>query len=460
MGLVLMSQRELSRIEVLGRLIDGRVDATVAGRLMGLSRRQVCRLKKRFVKDGAVGISHKSRGRVSNRKTSDQVRVASVALVSEHYADFGPTLAAEKLLERHGIKVSRETLRHWMVDAGLWQTRATRKRIYQPRHRRQHRGELVQIDGSEHDWFEGRRAMCTLLVFIDDATSQLMALRFAESENTFSYFGALEDYLHRHGRPVAFYSDKYSVFRVTGSESRGGRMTQFGRALSQLNIDIICANSSQAKGRVERANKTLQDRLIKELRLAGIDDIETANAWLPGFMEDFNQRFAKPPASHEDLHRDISDIGRLEDILCWREERYVSQQLVVHYNQLKLSLIPEGVALKLGGKPVEVYDFPDGRLQIRYQGHPLPYKIFDKLQRVTQAAIVDNKRLSEVLTWIKAEQEKRELTIPHTKTPHRKDQKPGMMKARMTQFEAWKATKSDKKRGRPRKSVAPPLQSM
>jgi hypothetical protein len=182
--------------------------------------------------------------------------------VRERYADFGPTFAAEKLAERYDLRVSRETLRSWMRQAGIWMSRAERKRIQQPRYRREHVGELVQIDGSEHRWFEDRAAACTLLVFVDDATSRLMELRFVASESTFAYFEALKAYLRRHGKPVAFYSDKHSIFRVSNENTASGNgMTQFGRALSELNIEILCANTSQAKGRVERAHHTLQDRL-------------------------------------------------------------------------------------------------------------------------------------------------------------------------------------------------------
>ena len=212
-----------------------------------------------------------------------------------------------------------------MRQAGIWLPRAERKRIQQPRHRREHVGELIQIDGSEHRWFEDRAPPCTLLVFVDDATSRLMELRFVPSESTFAYFEALKTYLARHGKPVAFYSDKHSIFRVSNENAVGGDgMTQFGRALSELNIEILCANTSQAKGRVERAHHTLQDRLVKEMRLAGIDTIEAANAFLPRFMDGYNTRFAKPPAREHDLHRPLAMEHDLDDILCWREQRSVS----------------------------------------------------------------------------------------------------------------------------------------
>ena len=199
-----------------------------------------------------------------------------------------------------------------MQDAGIWLSRKQRRTFHQPRLRRECYGELIQIDGSDHHWFEDREPSCTLLVFIDDATSTLMHLEFVTSENTFSYFGALEAYLHEHGRPVAFYSDKHTVFRVAsqGAESGHG-MTQFGRALNELNIEILCANSSQAKGRVERANRTLQDRLVKELRLTGISDMTAANAFLPSFTARYNAKFAKTPRRPDNLHRPLNtDLDR------------------------------------------------------------------------------------------------------------------------------------------------------
>ena len=225
---------------------------------------------------------------------------------------------AEKLREDQGITVGRETLRLWMIEAGLWRDRKQRQHIHQPRRRRECVGELVQVDGSEHWWFEDRGPPCTLLVFVDDATSRLMQLQFVESESTFAYFHAARADLEAWGKPVAFYSDKHGVFRVNHRGALGGDgMTQFGRALHALNIDIICANSSQAKGRVERAHKTLQDRLVKELRLAGVATLAAGNALLPAFTADYNTRFARPPANKKDLHQGaIADNKRLGPLLA------------------------------------------------------------------------------------------------------------------------------------------------
>jgi len=407
MGWVIMSERELNRVEVLSRVVDGRRTVAEAASILGMSKRQVQRLLVRFRRDGAGSIRHRGRGQRSNNQKSAGVRDYALSLIRETYSDFGPTFATEKLVEVHGLNVSRETVRKWMIEDGIWLSKAARRTFHQPRSRREAYGELIQIDGSDHHWFEDRAERCTLLVFIDDATSQLMELRFVPSESTFSYFSALESYLAKHGRPVAFYSDKHSVFRIVAKEAKGGqRMTQFGRALSELNIEILCANSSQAKGRVERANRTLQDRLVKELRLAGISNIDAGNAFLPGFMEKFNAKFAKPPARDDNLHRALNvEPDRLADILCWRDTRNVSQQLTLMYERKKYMLDVNDLSRDLVGKDVDTYAFPDGRFQIRWKGVALPYTVFDKNQRVTHAAITENKLLGDQLAWVKQQQE-------------------------------------------------------
>jgi hypothetical protein len=238
----------------------------------------------------------------SGRRLLTTVRKLALGLIRERYADFGPTLAHEKLVESHGMKLSVETLRQWMIAEGIWPPRAQRaSQPHPPRARRACLGHLVQIDGCDHEWFESRAPRCVALVYVDDATSRLMQLRFAESESTFDYFEATRGYLEQHGRPVAFYSDKAGIFRVNAKQPKGGdRATQFSRAMGELNIDLLCANSPQAKGRVERTHKTLQDRLTKELRLRGIASIDAANVFAPWFVGDYNRRFARAPLSRHD----------------------------------------------------------------------------------------------------------------------------------------------------------------
>jgi transposase len=301
-----MSKRDLQRIEVLTEVLADQRTAESAAGVLGVSLRQAQRLLARYRDGGGGALIHKSRGKPANNKLGSGVQGYVLDLVRQNYRDFGPTLAAENLLERHGVEISRETLRKWMVGEGLWLSRKQRRTFHQPRLRRESYGELVQIDGSNHRWFENRGEPCTLLVFIDDATSKLMQLRFVPSESTDSYFRALQGYLKDHGCPVAFYSDKHTVFRMNRPDTKGGSgMTQFGRALAELNIEILCANSSQAKGRVERVNRTLQDRLVKDLRLAAICDIVAGNVFLPSFLEHFNERFAVPAQKTENLHRPL-----------------------------------------------------------------------------------------------------------------------------------------------------------
>jgi hypothetical protein len=248
------------------------------------------------------------------------------------------------------------------------------------------------------------------------------ALRFVETESTFAYFAATQGYLEAHGKPVAFYSDKHAVFRAARTGVTGDGMTQFGRALHALNIEIICANSSQAKGRVERANKTLQDRLVKELRLAGVSSMEAGNAFLPGFVADYNARFAKAPANPKNLHRPMASRETLEDAFTWRVERTLSQALTLQYDKVLFILDPTEEAQDAIGKRVEVLDYPDGRLAIRHNGVDLPYRAFDKIRHVRQADVVENKRLGPLLEMIRQQQMAQEPEKRSRRGPQRRDQ--------------------------------------
>lgn len=407
-----MSERELRRIEVLSKVIERRMTGVAAANLLDVSVRQVQRLLKTFQADGAAALRHKARGRRSNNRIVDGVRDFVLELICERYIDFGPTLAREKLIERHQLAVSKETLRKWMTEAGIWTSRRERKqRLHQPRGRRDCLGEMVQIDGSHHWWFENRGPKCALLVFIDDATGKLLHLRFAGSENTFDYFHAAKAYLREWGKPLAFYSDKHGIFRAThGSEKdRSSGLTQFGRALYELNIDIICANTPQAKGRVERANQTLQDRLVKELRLRDISTIESANAYAPEFMADFNARFGKEPRNPKDMHRPLADHENLDGAMCRKEVRTLSQALTLRYDKVLFILDPTDTAKRLARKKVVVCDYPDGRLEVMHDGIALPYRTFDKLRSVHRSEIVENKRLDAALDLVAQMQAGREL---------------------------------------------------
>jgi hypothetical protein len=406
MAVMSMSTQEFGRLEVLLGVLSGRLRIADASRLIGVCRRQVLRLLCGLRQDGAASLISKRRGRPSNNRLPTAVRELAVSLVRERYADFGPTLAAEKLAELHGCTVSRETLRGWLIAEGLWVDRRHRlPSPHQPRRRRECLGELVQIDGSEHAWLEDRGPVCTLLAFIDDATSRIMLLRFVASESAFDYFRATRLYLEAHGKPVAFYSDKHSIFRVNNKDAAGGDgVTQFGRVLTELNIDIICANTPQAKGRVERAFGTLQDRLVKELRLAGISTIAAANAWLPGFMADYNRRFGRAPTNAKDLHRPLAETDKLDEILAWREERTVTNNLTLHYDRMMILLTPGPSTSQLRRKKVDVVNYPDGRFAVQFHGVPLPFTVFDKIQTVQPGAIVENKRLGAALALVKQHQ--------------------------------------------------------
>src|SRR6266498_3418856 len=290
--LLRMSAKELSRLEVIQRLTQKKINQKEAGPILKLSTRQIKRLRKAFREQGAAGLVSKHRGRKANNRLSEEVKRKALNLLKTKYQGFGPTLAHEKLVEKEKLKLSDESVRKLMIEERLWKARKAKKVVvHQLRERRACFGELVQIDGSSHDWFEGRADPCVLLVFIDDATGKLVQLFFVDSESFFSYCQATESYFKQYGKPLAFYSDKNSIFRVNvPSGDTRPDLTQFGRAMLELDIEVICANTPQAKGRVERVIQTLQDRLPKEMRLRKIISREAGNAYLPAFLADFNQQ--------------------------------------------------------------------------------------------------------------------------------------------------------------------------
>jgi hypothetical protein len=409
METVSRSYEELDRVGVIERVIERRLTQREAARMLGLTSRQVRRLRRAYERDGPGGLASKQRSRPSNRRLPCKLRREALAIVRSRYEGFGPTLAHEKLTEWHGLRLSVETLRHWMSKDGLWIPRARRApRIQQPRRRRPCRGELVQIDGSDHGWFEERAGRCTLLVFVDDATGALMELRFCESESAFSYFTAMRSYLEQHGKPVALYSDKATVFRVNRKEPRGGDgVTQFSRALSSLNIDILCAHTPAAKGRVERAHLTLQDRLVKELRLRGIRDVEAANAFAPEFIADYNRRFARAPRSEHDAHRPLQPSDDLARIFSWQETRLVSKSLTLSYKRVLYVLDPTDAARAARKKRVRIEEREDGSLSFWNGEHALLATAFPKEHGVRQGQVVESKRLSATMEFIKERQRER-----------------------------------------------------
>ena len=387
-----------------------RITQVRAAEILNLSTRQITRLLHKFSQDGISGLVHASRGQPGHRRHDEVMKSKCLSIISEHLLGFGPTLAHEKLASMFDLNIPVETVRRWMTANDLWIPRAKRqKRPYQPRYNRDCFGELIQIDGSYHDWFEGRAGKCCLLVYIDDATGKLLHLRFCQAETTFDYMLSTRAYIEQYGKPVAFYSDKHSVFRVNQKSSQNSQITQFGRILNELNIDIIFANSPQAKGRVERANRTLQDRLIKEMRLGNISSIEEANAWLPCFIEQFNQKFGKCARNSKNLHRPLTESqSELDDIFTWQEPRKVTKSLTITYDKCVYILEANEFNQKLVGQYISFLEYPDGTVAIMHEGRKINYRIFNKLAELQQNEVVENKRLGAVLEHIKQQHEELE----------------------------------------------------
>jgi transposase len=392
-----MSTKELSRLEVMQRLEEKRMIQKEAAEVLGVSVRQVKRLVRAYRREGVKGLVSKRRGKPSNNRLSEETKQKALDLLKSKYTGFRPTLAHEKLEELEGLKISVESVRQLMIVEGLWKPKKARKVVtHQMRERRACFGELVQIDGSEHDWFEGRAPKSTLLVFIDDATGKLMQLLFVECESFFGYCQAAEGYFTRYGKPSAFYSDKHGIFRVNlPSSGHSDALTQFGRAMQELEIQIICANTPQAKGRVERVIQTLQDRLPKELRLRNISSPEVGNAYLPEFIADFNQRFAVPPRSTHDAHRPLTARDDLPRIFTWQETRTLSKNLTLQFRKVIYQIQTPRPTYSMRRASVTICLDAQEKITLLYKGKPLDYTIFHK--QAHQAEIVDSKQIDRTL---------------------------------------------------------------
>jgi len=372
-----MSQKERVRLSVMKQVQEDELKLVEASEVLGLSYRQTKRIWGRYQAQGDRGLVHAARGKPGKRAKPAELRARILTRYDKRYPDFGPTLAAE-YLAGEGLVVDHETLRRWLLAAGKPRMRRRRQRHREWRERKPCFGAMVQLDGSHHDWFEGRAPRCVLMVMVDDATNRVWA-QFFDEETTRASYDMLERWVRRWGLPQSLYVDKDSIYRCEGvgsiAEQIAGRepQTQFGRAMEQLGVELILANSPQAKGRVERMNGTLQDRLVKALRLAGINDMEAANEFLAKkFLPGFNRKFEVEPASQADAHRGIP--RELNQVLSWEEERVVQKDWTVVCRNQWYQLDREHEPLGLAGKKVIVRTLRNGMVQLAREGLKLRFR--------------------------------------------------------------------------------------
>jgi hypothetical protein len=374
-----MSRKERKRLTVMAGVTAEKLTLVQAAELMGVGYRQSKRIWKRYQADGDAGLVHRLRGQPSARRKPAALRAQALARYAEdRYADFGPTLMAEHLAKEK-LVVDHETLRRWRVAAGQHTVRRRRQVHREWRERKPSFGAMVQLDGSHHEWFEGRGPKCVLMVMVDDATNQMRARFFAE-ETTRASYDVLEGWVRKHGLPGSLYVDRDSIYRCEGVASIAQQLageepeTQFGRAMKTLGVELILANSPQAKGRVERMNGTLQDRLVKEMRLAGISNLESANRFLDGnYLRAFNRQFARTAASPVDVHRAVP--RNLNEVLSWEEERVVQCDWTVACEGKRYQLDRQHEALSLVRRKVIVRTLRNGRIQLVYRDQPLKWRI-------------------------------------------------------------------------------------
>ena len=374
-----MSHKERSRLQVMAQVVGNQLTLSQAAVLLGISYRQARRVRLRYLAQGDGGLVHRLRGVASNRKTKDSTREAVLKRYRQQYAGFGPTLACE-YLAKEGHAISHDTLWRWLRAEGLFERRRRRSKHRSRRDRRRMTGELVQMDGSPHDWFEGRGASCCLMVMVDDATGRVYA-RFYERETLSAAFDVFGRYAALYGLPRGLYVDRAGIYRSdrepTAAEQLAGQspLTQFGRAMKDVGVELILANSPQAKGRVERMNQTLQDRLVKAMGLAGVKSIEAANAFLAGpFLADLNDQFCVAAADDAQGHREIPAEMKLAEVLCVAEGRVVGRDWCVQWAGRVLQIDACHEALGLAGKQVTVRELADGSLQLLWGGEKLTWR--------------------------------------------------------------------------------------
>ena len=383
-----MSTQERERSHLIRETQEQRLSQREASERLGIGARQFKRLVRQWKHDGDTGLVSRQRGRPSNNRLSTERQEALLSLLRGKYAGFGPTLAAEKLAEHEGIAVSKETIRHLQIADRLWHPKKRReKRVYGLRDRRPRFGELIQIDGSPHAWLDDRGPRCTLIVFIDDATNRLTALRFAPAETRLAYLQALRSHVLEHGCPLAFYSDRHGIFRVNAKDAQSGDgKTEFGRVCDRLKIDPIHALTPQAKGRVERANQTLQDRLVKEMRLLGISTMEAAQAYVPTFIAAWNLKFLVEPKNPGSAHRPWTGTTEELDLaLASREERVLSKSLTFSWNGAMYCVKVKGPGTSMRGGKIEVLHYLDARVRVLYKDRVLDCTPFKTLPRPSRA---------------------------------------------------------------------------
>ena len=386
-----MSQKEADRLHVMKLLINKDITQKMAQKMMGLSKSQTIRIKKSYLQLGVEELISKRRGKPSPNKISNEILFEAVSIIAEKYFDFGPTFACEKLREKHNIKISKETIRKLMIKEGFWKDRKHKHVIvHQRRSRRSRFGSLIQIDGSYHNWFENRAEKCCLIVFIDDATSKITTARFCENETTNDYLDSLKNHINEYGKPISFYSDKHQIFKVNNKKHITGKeISHFGSVLKNLDIDLICANSPQAKGRVERANGVLQDRLIKEMRLENISSIEEGNIFLKKYLQKHNAKFSKEPLCSEDTHTQLKDED-LDIIFARKEQRKLSKDLTFQYSGILYQINPLIATYSMKHSVITVID-NKGYITIDYKGQKLDYKKYSEIEY--QGSVVDRKSI-------------------------------------------------------------------